>query len=317
MRKVLLATTALVAMTGVQAANAADISIYGGMDWSYYSYDDGSSIFDTDGNVKLKATSTADNGITYQVYQSVGMHTSTEEDSSITISGDFGKIQLGGADSVIDGLDGDVSHYANDWTNKTQSAPSGSGAHTTGICNSALFQCGGEAGLWGAIGDKNHSGDGDNKVGYVSPTINGFTVAVSSHDTDDDGMYYAVKYKNDMFAVMVGQGEEGDRKDSSMGVGVTMAGVTLRYQSGNSKVGSTNQVDRAEIGATTTISGVDFWVGKSSEEEKIGTADKIDITSVGAGYSVAPGVTLSSEYFQAESLTNNENSTSINLSVAF
>jgi len=316
MRKVLLATTALVAMN-VSAVQAADISIYGGMDWSYYSYDDGSSLYDTDGNVKLKATSTADNGITYTVYQSVGMHTSNEEDSSITISGDFGKIQLGGADSVIDGLDGDVSHYTQDFTNKTVSAAEGSGATTTGICNSALFQCGGEAGLFGAIGGKNHSGDGDNKIGYVSPTVNNFTVAVSSQDTDDDGMYYAVKYKNDMFAVMVGQGEEGDRKDSSMGVGVTMGDTTLRYQSGNSKVGSTNQVDRAEIGVTTSMAGLDLWIGKSTEEEKIAAADKLDISSVGVGYSVAPGITLSSEYFQAESLTTEENSTSINLSVAF
>jgi hypothetical protein len=316
MRKVLLATTALVAMN-VSAVQAADISISGGMDWSYYSYDDGSSLYDTDGNVKLKATSTADNGITYTVYQSVGIHTSNEEDSSITISGDFGKIQLGGADSVIDGLDGDVSHYTQDWTNKTVSAPSGGGASTTGICNSALFQCGGEAGLYGAIGGKNHSGDGGNKVGYVSPTMSGFTVAVSSQDTDDDGMYYAVKYKNDMFAVMAGTGEEGARKDSSMGIGVSMGDTTLRYQSGNSKVGSTNQVDRAEIGITTSMSGVSLWVGKSTEEEKIATADKLNITSVGAGYSLAPGVTLSSEYFEAESLTTEENSTSINLTVAF
>jgi hypothetical protein len=333
MRKVLLATTALVAMTSVQAANA-DITISGGMDWSYYTYDDGTSAYASDGNVKIKATTTADNGITYQVYQSVGIHTGTEEDSSITVSGDFGKIQMGGQDSVIDGLDGDVSHFANDWTNMTASqqktkfragtATKDSGLttdFTTSICGNENFQCRGEAGLYGAIGGANHGGDGGEKIGYVSPTINNVTLAISSADTKDDRLSWAAKYKNGPIAVMYGMGNEGSRDDTAYGVGITFGDTTVRYQKGESKdttVGDEFQVDRTEYGVTHSIGEIGLWAGASKEEEKKAvSADEFSTKGFGISYDLAPGVVLSSEYYEAANATDSENSTSVNLSVAF
>jgi hypothetical protein len=332
MRKVLLATTALVAMTSVQAANA-DITISGGMDWSYYTYDDGTSAYVSDGNVKIKATTTADNGITYQVYQSVGIHTGTEEDSSITVSGDFGKIQMGGQDSVIDGLDGDVSHFANDWTNMTANqqnktttqGPGGDADKTSNdfansICGSKNFQCRGEAGLYGAIGGAHHGGDGGEKIGYVSPTINNVTLAISSADTTDDRLSWAAKYKNGPIAVMYGMGNEGSRDDTAYGVGITFGDTTVRYQKGESKdttAGSEFQVDRTEYGVTHSIGEIGLWAGASKEEEKKATAAEFSTKGFGISYDLAPGVVLSSEYYEAANATDSENSTSVNLSVAF
>jgi hypothetical protein len=336
MRKVLLATTALVAMTSVQAANA-DITISGGMDWSYYTYDDGTSSYVSDGNVKIKATTTADNGITYQVYQSVGVMTGTEEDSSITVSGDFGKIQMGGQDSVIDGLDGDVSHFANDWTNMTanqQNKKTTQGGNTAtdgsdktendfanSICGYKNFQCRGEAGLYGAIGGAHHGGDGGNKIGYVSPTINNVTFAISSADTKDDRLSWAAKYKNGPIAVMYGMGNEGSRDDTAYGVGITFGDTTFRYQKGESKdttAGAEFQVDRTEYGITHSIGEIGLWAGASKEEEKKTTAKpEFSTKGVGISYDMAPGVTLSSEYYEASNATDSENSTSINLTVAF
>jgi hypothetical protein len=332
MRKVLLATTALVAMTGVTAANA-DITISGGMDWSYYTYDDGTSAYASDGNLKIKATTTADNGITYQVYQSVGIFSGTEEDSSITVSGDFGKIQMGGQDSVIDGLDGDVSHFANDWTNMTAnqqntkfragSATKDSGLTTdfdTSICGSKNFQCRGEAGLYGAIGGANHGGDGGQKIGYVSPAISNVTVAISSADTADDRLSWAAKYKNGPVAVMYGAGSEGTRDDTAYGVGITFGDTTVRYQKGESKdttTGAEFQVARTEYGVTHSIGKVGLYAGTSKEEEKKATAAEFTTKGFGITYDVAPGVVLSSEYYEAANATDTENSTSVNLSVAF
>jgi hypothetical protein len=336
MRTVLLATTALVAMTSVQAANA-DITISGGMDWSYYTYDDGTSSYVSDGNVKIKATTTADNGITYQVYQSVGVMTGTEEDSSITVSGDFGKIQMGGQDSVIDGLDGDVSHFANDWTNMTanqQNKKTTQGGNTAtdgsdktendfanSICGYKNFQCRGEAGLYGAIGGAHHGGDGGNKIGYVSPTINNVTFAISSADTKDDRLSWAAKYKNGPIAVMYGMGNEGSRDDTAYGVGITFGDTTFRYQKGESKdttAGAEFQVDRTEYGITHSIGEIGLWAGASKEEEKkTAAAPEFSTKGIGISYDMAPGVTLSSEYYEASNATDSENSTSVNLSVAF
>jgi hypothetical protein len=319
-------------MTSVQAANA-DITISGGMDWSYYTYDDGTSAYASDGNVKIKATTTADNGITYQVYQSVGIHTGTEEDSSITVSGDFGKIQMGGQDSVIDSLDGDVSHFANDWTNMTANQQNKTTAQGTGgkadktsndfansICGSKNFQCRGEAGLYGAIGGAHHGGDGGQKIGYVSPTINNVTLAISSADTTDDRLSWAAKYKNGPIAVMYGMGNEGSRDDTAYGVGITFGDTTVRYQKGESKdttAGAEFQVDRTEYGITHSIGEIGLWAGASKEEEKKAAAAEFATKGFGISYDLAPGVALSSEYYEASNATDSENSTSINLSVAF
>ena len=54
MRKVLLATTALVAFGGITAANA-DISISGNYEWEYTQTDAGST-FGSDSHVNIKGT---------------------------------------------------------------------------------------------------------------------------------------------------------------------------------------------------------------------------------------------------------------------
>ena len=68
MRKVLLATTALVAMN-VSVAQAADITISGALETEYRSTD-ASDTFYTDGNIVFQATATSDTGLTYSVTQS-------------------------------------------------------------------------------------------------------------------------------------------------------------------------------------------------------------------------------------------------------
>ena len=65
MRKVLLATTALVAITGVTAAHA-DISISGNIEFEYES-GDATDDMNTDGQIIVESSMTADNGVTYGV----------------------------------------------------------------------------------------------------------------------------------------------------------------------------------------------------------------------------------------------------------
>jgi len=101
MRKVLLATTALVAMTGVTAANA-DISISGNYEWEYTQRDTGDTWGD-DGNVNITATNTADNGMTFTTVISLEISATTSAGdntgaSYIQADGDFGTIILGDYD---------------------------------------------------------------------------------------------------------------------------------------------------------------------------------------------------------------------------
>jgi hypothetical protein len=116
MRKVLLATTAIVAM-GVTAANA-DLSISGGMDFQYTTVDTAATedTASTDGNIKIVGTVVTDTGLTINVTQNNTLqpvasaagaaNAGSVEDAFMDISGDFGKIILGNTDMVNDRNDG-------------------------------------------------------------------------------------------------------------------------------------------------------------------------------------------------------------------
>ena len=110
MRKVLLATTALVAVAGVTAANA-DISISGNYEWEYTTNDAGTTWGD-DGHINITAVNAADNGMTWTA-KSVITNSSdagaqvNAEAAYISVEGDFGKIVLGDMDdSAASAMDG-------------------------------------------------------------------------------------------------------------------------------------------------------------------------------------------------------------------
>ncbi len=111
MRKILLASTALVAF-GTVAANAADVTISGATDWHYINYDNTSnsgaqngSYIDHDSDVDFKFTTTTDNGLTLTF--AAGLSETGSDDNNLTIAGDFGSLKLIGdgeglADSAMD-----------------------------------------------------------------------------------------------------------------------------------------------------------------------------------------------------------------------
>ena len=100
MRKVLLASTALVALGSVSAM-AADVTISGNTTWQYESYDknggftgaaNGTSI-DHDSDVDFKFVNTTDSGLT--ITMAVGLNEGgSQDDQKLTIAGDFGSIRL-------------------------------------------------------------------------------------------------------------------------------------------------------------------------------------------------------------------------------
>ena len=108
MRKVLLATTALVAFGGITAANA-DISISGNYEWEYTQNDAGST-FGDDGHINIKAVEAADNGMTFTAMTTFGGGTAanTTQNNYVQVDGDFGTVYLGNVDgnsaaSLMDG----------------------------------------------------------------------------------------------------------------------------------------------------------------------------------------------------------------------
>ena len=106
MRKVLLATTALVAMS-VTAAHA-DVSVSGGMDFQYSTADNADDSASVDGNIKIVGTVVTDTGLSIAVTQNNSLQTAASqvEDAFMTVAGDFGTVILGQTDMVNDRNDG-------------------------------------------------------------------------------------------------------------------------------------------------------------------------------------------------------------------
>ena len=113
MRKVLLTTTALVALGGVSAASAIDISGSYGVEYYSESNTGGSADaadvsgddFIDDGLISFSGSSTADSGLTFGGKMTLN-HTGAIEDQGLYISGDFGYFMAGATDGVVDGMDG-------------------------------------------------------------------------------------------------------------------------------------------------------------------------------------------------------------------
>ena len=109
MRKILLTTTALVALGGVSAASAIEVS--GVYMFDYTINDNGTA--NTDGNnnsamgsdarIVFSGSSTSDAGITFGGSYALSADAAVE-DQGIFMSGDFGYVMMGATDGVVDGM---------------------------------------------------------------------------------------------------------------------------------------------------------------------------------------------------------------------
>ena len=114
MRKLLLGTTALAAAATLSAnAALADVSISGMIEWSYDSRssnvaaNDGTS-FGQDSDMQIKFSNKTDSGLTLDMLVDFDTDSATDNDhfandeTSLSISGGFGKIVLGKDDNAAD-----------------------------------------------------------------------------------------------------------------------------------------------------------------------------------------------------------------------
>jgi hypothetical protein len=110
MRKVLLTTTALVALGGVSAASAIDIS--GTYMFDYTDTDNSTvnsggtnnSSMGSDARIVFSGESTSDAGVTFGGSYALSA-AGAVEDQGLYMSGDFGYIMAGATDGVVDGMD--------------------------------------------------------------------------------------------------------------------------------------------------------------------------------------------------------------------
>ena len=311
MRKILLATTALVAVAGVSAANA-DVSFSAGSAFIYNTWSDDTTnnaangvndnSFGSDTSMSASWSSTTDSGLS--ISMDIDM---TDMTAGTSIGGDFGTLRFddggGGAGDAGAG-DADVTP---DSSNGSQS----------------FSYTGGEDINGGAIS-------------YTSPDFNGFNFSVGSTNggsgslTDETSMSITYSASVNGADVSLGYSSGNSGADNSSGTSIAVDATSLNASIAvgditvtlaQNKVSGNNSDDNAtqEYDISATGYGIEYALNdamtlSASSTAVSGTAAasaayKHDQTSYGISYTVASGVTLSGTFTD---FTNNPDATGSN-----
>jgi len=234
MRKVLLATTALVALGGVSAASA-DVTVSGKTMFNATSWSDNitntgnnnDTDMETSFELDITASATTDNGLTWST--NIDVHDDTE---NLSVSGDFGKLYFSNS------KDGDGDAFA---TSADPVADEDYGGTTITF-------------------NGNESVDGG-VVSYKSNAINGFSFAIGYTDGDSnsstaskaDGSSYGVSYSTTAAGASVTVQYAASDLNTAAGIdGVNSTSLGLKVSSGD--LGLTLAQNTKETKSGSTVS---------------------------------------------------------------
>ena len=272
MRKVLLATTALVAMGGVSAASA-DISIKMSSEFKYSNYSDNTgtttdkSTYASTTDMVVTATSALDNGMS--VKATLDVDEGTTQAGGLSISGDFGTLGFKDLGSEHGAVSTDVT------------ADEGHGA-TTGYVLPA------------------DEAIGKSTVSWTAPAISGFSLSLGLTEggTGDDTSTYGVGYSIDAgtatVAINWAAESAGNVDDTALGATLTMGDLVIKAASNSTETGTTSDITGTSMGLTYKLSDamtVQAYTGNTEDSKD--AVYKVTDTGVGFSYTITPGLKLS------------------------
>lgn len=234
MRKLLLGTTAIAAAATLSAnAALADVSISGYYEWRYESRSSNTTSLDgtqfaSDSEIKFMFTNKTDSGLDIsmkQEFETDAGNTDVQE-SSISISGGFGTLQLGSDDGINDGP---IPIASND------------------IISEEMLSTSAGSNLGITDGDMANLAGNDNKIAYYLPPINGLTTGASFTDGGEEGNADTTEF---------GAGYSMEAGGAS---------IYLSYVTGTTE-NSTQDIDSSAIGLKVTAGDVQFVIGQSQYE---------------------------------------------------
>jgi hypothetical protein len=304
MRKLLLTSSALVAAASISSYAVADVSVSGEFEWAYKSTSSGVNTTDGDSFVQdneivISFSNKTDSGLTVggKFEMDVGAANATTDESVMTISGGFGKLQLGQEDSANE-IFGIGEHDLID--EDLSAAPTGSSIVTNA----------GESG----------STD-NNKLTYITPAMGGFQAgysvmdsgtAVQSTDQTAMGFSYTMPMAGGSLQVKYNkQSTDGtaalETEGSNYGAKLTMGAASIILAHGDSTIGggSSQTDDREANGLSISYNlGGGVKVGASTMEATddkdktaAGVAEKYTANAAEVSYAVAPGLAAKVTYY--------------------
>jgi outer membrane protein OmpU len=290
MRKVLLATTALVALGGVSAASA-DVSLSASASWAYDSWSDDTAVGSAaatntnntaatmDSDFTISGSTTTDSGMSFG--GSIHVDDAADDDARMHISDDWGQISFGEHNDAAKATSGGTSAF--------DAAISGGssipGNSATGTVTPMMAR--------GMATSTVVGGEAKGQIMYTSPTVNGITLRVSQADA--------------------GQASKADT--TAMGVVYTTsasdADITLTYaQTSTDAAGDLNTAVESEAsGFGVKVVYGDFTVrASSSSAERSTQAGAIqsdtDTNEYGVTYAMSDTLTVEAVTMDSELGTN-------------
>jgi hypothetical protein len=320
MRKVLLATTALVAAGGISAASA-EVSISGGYEAAYVSSDvsggtSTNSLSTENMDYTIAFSRTLANGM--DVAGTVNTSQAGVEETGATISGDFGTLGFGPLGEAISGFATSVDVTPDEGT------PQWSG--TTATANAVEYQV--------LPADESI---GDPHVTY-SQSVGNFSFAVGRGDSGTaEQTYYGAKFATDAagaaltikYATMENDTGTATTEVSaqSLGIVVGIGNATITMAQNEKDTGAT--VTEAMVGtgvgvAYTVSDSVKLTAYSASGDDDKDTAYEMTDTGFGISYTVTPGLVMHVTHNEQD-LKNSSNvttstsgsRTSVNLNITF
>ena len=296
MRKLLLATTALVALN-VSAAHA-DISISTTAEVGFVTSDmDGDSSW-TDGNVTITGSMTTDSGLDVSAVKNMAIqHDSayanddgTTEDAYIHISGEFGNIRMGQTDLAGDRMDGTLGK------------------------NKDVYTIGATSAASSYMGTDLQDNTADTAISFVSPSMNGLTVYGAA--VPDGQTQMGVNFSIGGISAMVQSQSESSKGDEvSVGLGFTLAGLSLNMGKKEEDLDGV-KIDSSDFNVGYTLNEA-TKMSVLMQEGKDTDGRKDTMTGVEVAYDVAPGMTIYVGYESTEVDSVKDNGMGAVLSVSF
>jgi hypothetical protein len=336
MRKTRLTTTALVALGGVSAASALEIS--GFQRFIYSTWDDTASTEGVGVNdselvhymrFQFNHDVTTDSGLNIGMYSRLNNVNDGEDNSSyehIGLSGDFGTFSIGNYDNAGANMYTSLLYDGKYVDDIDQTFAAGSG-NLAGSTAAAQLD---EAATYA--------------VSYTLPSIAGFTVQVSQGesgttseaDVTEIGATYNTEFNGVgvRLASVSSKGEDSTgaandkQENQDMGLTLSFDGITVKASSANNETIGTDGVADVDLETKEysidykAADGLDVAVISFSSKDKMDTTNnsKVDQTIFAARYTLAPGVLAYASYadFDYEGATNNSGSqTNLGLRVNF